>query len=253
MASVLGSTGREPGKAVQPEHAALPEASGGDCEPSPAAVRAFARRLEHGGDDMGQAARGAALLAEQFASALRDRPRADRAPVHREVARVVAFGDAVFAITITLLVLEIRRPADDRNLLHSLLALWPSYLAYAVTFLFIGQVWANHHVMFDHIRAAVDPRRESPANTERRRRTVRHTSSDATARMSWTNGRLALGTRFGTHRHLLPEACRFRSPPSDSLTVAGPKTPANSAECDNWVTVPGQLLHVEYNTGLLAE
>ena len=32
--------------------------------------------------------------------------------------------------------------------------LWPSYLAYAVTFLFIGQVWANHHVMFDHIRTA---------------------------------------------------------------------------------------------------
>jgi uncharacterized membrane protein len=39
-------------------------------------------------------------------------------------------------------------------LLHGLVALWPSYLAYAVTFLFIGQVWANHHVMFDHIRAA---------------------------------------------------------------------------------------------------
>ena len=31
---------------------------------------------------------------------------------------------------------------------------WPSYLAYALTFLFIGQVWVNHHVMFDHIRAA---------------------------------------------------------------------------------------------------
>jgi uncharacterized membrane protein len=39
-------------------------------------------------------------------------------------------------------------------LLHALVALWPSYLAYAVTFLFIGQVWVNHHVMFDHIRAA---------------------------------------------------------------------------------------------------
>jgi len=39
-------------------------------------------------------------------------------------------------------------------LLHGLVALWPCYLAYAVTFLFIGQVWANHHVMFDHIRAA---------------------------------------------------------------------------------------------------
>jgi TMEM175 potassium channel family protein len=68
--------------------------------------------------------------------------------------RLVAFSDAVFAITITLLVLEIRPPTDDRHLLHGLVALWPSYLAYALTFLFIGQAWANHHVMFDHIRAA---------------------------------------------------------------------------------------------------
>jgi uncharacterized membrane protein len=74
--------------------------------------------------------------------------------VHRDTSRLVAFSDGVFAITITLLVLEIRPPTDDKNLLHGLLALWPSYLAYAVTFLFIGQVWVNHHVMFDHIRAA---------------------------------------------------------------------------------------------------
>jgi uncharacterized membrane protein len=66
----------------------------------------------------------------------------------------VAFSDAVFAITITLLALEIRAPDDYTNLLHGLLELWPSYLAYAVTFLFIGQVWANHHVMFDHIELA---------------------------------------------------------------------------------------------------
>jgi uncharacterized membrane protein len=88
------------------------------------------------------------------ARALRARAGADPAQVHRDVARVVAFSDGVFAITITLLVLEIRPPADGGSLLHGLLALWPSYLAYAVTFLFIGQVWANHHVMFDHIRAA---------------------------------------------------------------------------------------------------
>jgi uncharacterized membrane protein len=74
--------------------------------------------------------------------------------VHRDTGRLVAFSDAVFAITITLLVLEIRPPADDGSLLRGLLALWPSYLAYAVTFLFIGQVWVNHHVMFDHVRAA---------------------------------------------------------------------------------------------------
>jgi uncharacterized membrane protein len=79
---------------------------------------------------------------------------ADSPSVHRDTSRLVAFSDAVFAITITLLVLSIRRPADYTNLLHGLLALWPSYLAYAVTFLFIGQVWANHHVMFDHIRLA---------------------------------------------------------------------------------------------------
>ena len=72
----------------------------------------------------------------------------------RDTGRLTAFSDAVFAITITLLVLEIRPPSDYSNLLHDLAALWPSYLAYAVTFLFIGQVWANHHVMFDHIRAA---------------------------------------------------------------------------------------------------
>jgi uncharacterized membrane protein len=78
----------------------------------------------------------------------------DPSSVDRDTGRLVAFSDGVFAITVTLLVLEIRAPSDDTNLLHGLLALWPSYLAYAVTFLFIGQVWANHHVVFDHIRAA---------------------------------------------------------------------------------------------------
>src|SRR3954454_12465915 len=82
------------------------------------------------------------------------RTSADPAAVHRETVRLVAFSDGVFAITVTLLVLEIRPPTGEGNLLHELLLLWPSYLAYAVTFLFIGQVWANHHVMFDHIRAA---------------------------------------------------------------------------------------------------
>jgi uncharacterized membrane protein len=79
---------------------------------------------------------------------------ADPPSVQRDTTRLVAFSDGVFAITITLLILEIKPPTDDESLLHGLVALWPSYLAYALTFLFIGQVWANHHVMFDHIRAA---------------------------------------------------------------------------------------------------
>jgi uncharacterized membrane protein len=78
----------------------------------------------------------------------------DPPSVHRDTGRLEAFSDGVFAITITLLILEIKPPTDYEALLHGLAVLWPSYLAYAVTFLFIGQVWANHHVMFDHIRAA---------------------------------------------------------------------------------------------------
>ncbi|HEX4519929.1 MAG TPA: TMEM175 family protein [Gaiellaceae bacterium] len=79
---------------------------------------------------------------------------ADSRAAHRDPGRLVAFSDGVFAITITLLVLEIKPPTDYSNLLHGLGTLWPSYLAYVLTFLFIGQVWVNHHVMFDHIQAA---------------------------------------------------------------------------------------------------
>ena len=72
----------------------------------------------------------------------------------RDPTRLVFFSDAVFAIAVTLLVLDIHPPQDTRHLLHGLVALWPSYMAYAITFLLIGQVWANHHVMVDHIRVA---------------------------------------------------------------------------------------------------
>jgi uncharacterized membrane protein len=75
-------------------------------------------------------------------------------PSERNPARVVAFSDAVIAIAITLLVLEIRPPEDTRHLIAGLAALWPSYVSYVITFLLIGQVWANHHVLFDQIRHA---------------------------------------------------------------------------------------------------
>jgi Endosomal/lysosomal potassium channel TMEM175 len=56
----------------------------------------------------------------------------------RDPTRLVFFSDAVFAIAVTLLVLEIRPPQDTRHLLHGLVALWPSYMTYAMTFLLIG-------------------------------------------------------------------------------------------------------------------
>lgn len=62
-----------------------------------------------------------------------------------------AFSDGVFAIAITLLVIEIKVPEETSDLLRHLGALWPSYLGYVISFLLIGLIWANHHAMFDHI------------------------------------------------------------------------------------------------------
>jgi uncharacterized membrane protein len=72
----------------------------------------------------------------------------------RDPKRAVTFSDAVIAIAVTLLILEIQPPEDTEHLVRGLTELWPSYLAYAITFLLIGQMWVNHHVMFDHIRSA---------------------------------------------------------------------------------------------------
>jgi uncharacterized membrane protein len=68
-----------------------------------------------------------------------------------ETNRLEAFSDGVFAIAITLLVLEIKVPPPGAALGAELLHLWPSYLAYVVSFLVIGAIWINHHAMFHHI------------------------------------------------------------------------------------------------------
>src|SRR5215212_12008911 len=63
--------------------------------------------------------------------------------------RVEAFSDAAFAIIITLLGLEIGRPEVGYGDLGSeLLHQWPEYLAFAVSFLYIGVIWLNHHALF---------------------------------------------------------------------------------------------------------
>lgn len=66
-------------------------------------------------------------------------------------ARLEAFSDGVFAIAITLLVLDLRVPERDAPHAESLaLALarqWPAYCAYLVSFLVIGIIWINHHAL----------------------------------------------------------------------------------------------------------
>ncbi|MDP9160419.1 MAG: TMEM175 family protein [Acidobacteriota bacterium] len=75
----------------------------------------------------------------------------------KETARIEAFSDGVFAVAITLLVLEIKIPATSSTTLGSaLLKQWPSYVAFAISFAFIGIMWMNHHRLFNHIRRSDD-------------------------------------------------------------------------------------------------
>ena len=64
-------------------------------------------------------------------------------------ARLESFSDAVIAVAITLLALELRVPPahEGAGLLHALGAQWPSYAAYVVSFATIGIIWINHHAV----------------------------------------------------------------------------------------------------------
>ncbi len=71
----------------------------------------------------------------------------------RGTERVEAFSDGVFAIAITLLILEVKVPHGEaghgpEDLLGALLHLWPAYFAYVLSFVMIGIYWANHHYIF---------------------------------------------------------------------------------------------------------
>ena len=68
-----------------------------------------------------------------------------------ETTRVEAFSDGIFAIAMTLLILEIRLPHEGL-LGESLLQLWPSYLAFLTSFATIGVMWVNHHRLFNLIQ-----------------------------------------------------------------------------------------------------
>jgi len=73
-----------------------------------------------------------------------------------DTGRIEAFSDGVFAIAITLLIIEIGVPhlegePPGTTLPEALLRLWPSFLAYVISFLQIGVIWANHHNRFRFI------------------------------------------------------------------------------------------------------
>jgi len=66
--------------------------------------------------------------------------------------RLEAFSDGVFAIAITLLVLDIAIPASDHeHLLRSFIDEWPSYVAYVVSFSTIGAMWLGHNAVTEYL------------------------------------------------------------------------------------------------------
>jgi uncharacterized membrane protein len=67
--------------------------------------------------------------------------------------RLSAFSDAVFAVLITVLVLELRPP--ELPTFKALLLLWPTWLSYAVSYLFIAIVWINHHHLMRYATEAM--------------------------------------------------------------------------------------------------
>lgn len=82
-------------------------------------------------------------------------------PLHNELKkefqleRLILFSDAVFAIAITLLVIEIKIPEihepTDKALLHSLGQLIPKFIGFIISFIFIGLYWTIHHRMFGFV------------------------------------------------------------------------------------------------------
>jgi uncharacterized membrane protein len=66
--------------------------------------------------------------------------------------RLSAFSDGVFAVLITVLVLELRPP--EAPTFEALLSLWPTWLSYAVSYLFIAIVWTNHHYLMRYAKEA---------------------------------------------------------------------------------------------------
>ena len=76
-----------------------------------------------------------------------------------ETGRVEAFSDGVFAIAMTLLVLDIRVPhdlAEGRTLAQALAGQWPTYLAFVTSYATILIMWVNHHRLFTHIERPDD-------------------------------------------------------------------------------------------------
>ena len=63
--------------------------------------------------------------------------------------RMTGFSDAVFAVIVTIMVLELKAP--DQSAFSDLWPLWPTAISYAVSYLFIAIIWINHHYLMQFV------------------------------------------------------------------------------------------------------
>lgn len=73
---------------------------------------------------------------------------------HVRTDRLEGLSDGVFAIAITLLVLDLAAPGSRQELLHAFFREWPAYLAYVVSFSSIGAIWLGHSVITEYLERA---------------------------------------------------------------------------------------------------
>ena len=81
-----------------------------------------------------------------------DLPRLERG---KDLSRILAFTDGVFAIAITLLVLQIEVPegmTSNSDFLDALSDMWPDLFAFAISFAVIGSYWVRHHRLMRMVR-----------------------------------------------------------------------------------------------------
>jgi uncharacterized membrane protein len=146
--------------------------------------------------------------------------------------RLEAFSDGVFAIAITLLVLDLKvPPPGSGHLGHELLQNWPSYAAYVVSFFTIGIIWINHHAAFSRLRA-VDHSiliwnlallmtvGILPFTTELMAEYLKESSGEGLAAAIYAGSFLLMGGVFvGANRQILLRRPRLLKEPMDAAKV----------------------------------
>ncbi|MEV7983697.1 TMEM175 family protein [Micromonospora sp. NPDC085948] len=84
-----------------------------------------------------------------------DEARPGGPSLRRETSRLLSFSDGVFAIIITLLVLDLQPPRVGRGqLLDALFEQWPAYLAYVTSYVIVAVSWINHRATFNRVTSS---------------------------------------------------------------------------------------------------